>query len=152
MPNWCKPGAAIRVSGLVSRKELNGERGVILPMPPNKNGRLPVRVSGEDMWLKPECCAAEEYLTGISNRSTPRARAGRTHEDRTGVVRSGLGVAARGGRARPARARQAQCKTGFHTERARGPLVHGSGVQTTQLASSSRWRRLPHARSTRLES
>ena len=76
MPNWCKPGAAIRVSGLVSRKELNGERGVILPMPPNKNGRLPVRVSGEDMWLKPECCAAEEYLTGISNRSTPRARAG----------------------------------------------------------------------------
>ena len=59
MPIWCKPGAAIRVSGLVSRKELNGERGVILPMPPNKNGRLPVRVCGEDMWLKPECCAAE---------------------------------------------------------------------------------------------
>ena len=80
MPNWCKPGAAIRVSGLVSRKELNGERGVILPMPPNKNGRLPVRVSGEDMWLKPECCAAEEYLTGISNRSTPPAPA-RAAED-----------------------------------------------------------------------
>ena len=92
MPNWCKPGAAIRVSGLVSRKELNGERGVILPMPPNKNGRLPVRVSGEDMWLKPECCAAEEYLTGISNRSTPRARAGaRMRTERLGSFGRGSG-------------------------------------------------------------
>ena len=48
-------GAHVRISGLVSRPELNGQQGIVLLFD-HKKDRYGVQLAdGKDMLLKPEC-------------------------------------------------------------------------------------------------
>ena len=51
-------GAHVRISGLISRPELNGQQGVVLLFD-HKKARYGVRLAdGKEMLLKPECLAS----------------------------------------------------------------------------------------------